>query len=70
MATSSEIVEGLTILAKYHPRGMEGHLVEAEHDVIYTNLEKPRSVSAEDQHRLDELGWHFSKEFGQWARFV
>ena len=66
MASFGSLIEGLTILAKYDKDGLRGHVGGADHDIIFGGNPE---VSEEDKKRLDELGWHYSSEYGCWAHF-
>ena len=80
MAQISDVIEGLTILAKYVDASK--HCVSAEHDVIYAGPNEPGDhndddstvsntlVTGIDAARLLELGWHIDSEVESWARFV
>lgn len=71
MATVRKVIDGLTILARYDPDGLDSHSVSAEHDVIYgPGPGDPDAVTEEDRERLEELGWHLDSEADCWARFV
>lgn len=62
-----DLIEALTILSKYGPdRYAPTH---CEHDVLsIVGIEKD-VVSAEDQKRLDDLGFHWSDENDCWVSF-
>ena len=78
MASISEVVEGLEILAKTAkvPAGLAekgetdtrtAHIGGANHDIIYGPDCDP---SPEDIKRLEELGWHVDSDTDCWSRFV
>lgn len=62
MATIREVVDGLTILAKYDKRGDQS-FISADHDIIFAapsvDLE---AVSEEDRASLHKLGWRFNDD--------
>lgn len=67
MADMKEVVDGLTILMKYSPKGG----VCAEHDIICAAPSVAKDdLSEEDQVAMERLGWHFDEDAGSWARFV
>ncbi len=51
--TTKDVIEGLTILEKYHDGGLN---VQGEHDKIYVYC-TPRPVDPEDVKRLVDLDW-------------
>ncbi len=59
-----QLIDGLTILAKYEPGGN----VEPGHDVICGP--GPENPKPEDKTRLDELGWHWDEEYDCWTAFT
>ena len=71
MAKTSDVIKGLTILAKYAKNGLEEHMGGASHDTLYGpvagRLEK---LTEEDRASLKEAGWHFDSGCDSWARFV
>lgn len=62
--TLAQYAEALTILAAYSDKGWA---LDAEHDIIYSHVEK---VSAQDEERLEALGWHISSDTECWAAFT
>lgn len=57
-------IKGCEILSKYD----EDATLCAEHDIIYTTVEK---ISDEDAAILEELpGWHFDSDNGCWSYFT
>jgi hypothetical protein len=69
MPSFSTIIAGLTILAKYEPKGLDSWGVAAEHDTIYAGGTPPRKMSDEDRKELYRLGWHWDDEVESWCRF-
>ena len=83
MASIKDLIDGLTLLAKYEEKGNEAQINGADHDIIYGGGE-PLKWSEEDRARMDVLGWHvynfdnYDDEKGEyvldedaiWARFV
>ena len=78
MSQTSEIVEGLEILAKTSsvPKGLAekgetdtrtAHVGGASHDILWGPEASP---SPNDIERLKELGWHFCSENEVWSIFV
>ena len=67
MATFSQVVEGLQILAKYED-GNE-HTVTAEHDIIWAGRISP-SLTEEEKKKLNDLGWHYDEDVERWGIFV
>jgi hypothetical protein len=65
MAQAAKIIKALQVLEKYGPVN-----VEAEHDVIYAGPEGEPEYSDVDKLALDELGWHFEADVGNWAKFT
>lgn len=63
--TLDGLVEILQIIKKY-----PGSNVQAEHDVIYLNMNYNEEVSREDAKRLYELGAFFSDESDGWQVFA
>jgi hypothetical protein len=70
MATPNEIIEGLQILGKYDPKGLEKGSINAEHDIIYAFPNVGNDLFPDDVKRMRELGWHFDEDTESWARFV
>jgi hypothetical protein len=70
MATYNSIVAGLTILAKYDPKGMDSHGFAAEHDEIFACSVAPDAISEEDRANLAKLGWRWDEDVDSWAKFV
>ena len=68
MANSANIVEGLSILAKYNENSKEEWWIHAEHDEIFCGTDQP--ISEEDKKRLDELGFCLGDEEGQFTVFT
>lgn len=58
--TTSKVIEGLQILAKYRYEE-DGYDLGAEHDVIYA-YSTDRSLEAADIDRMIELGWRQERE--------
>lgn len=82
MASIKQVLEGLTILAKYNdPDVYDG--IEVGHDIIYCGGEESATtvevkddedlvderISTEEQKRLDELGWFIDSTYKCWASF-
>ena len=73
MATYSQVIVGLEILAAHEDEGTEAHIGGADHDIIYAGLCGEPLKPSEDSptgKRLKELGWHVDSETEGWARFV
>lgn len=70
MASVNAVIEGLTILAKYDPKGLDSRNIAAEHDVLYGPGKGPEVMSEGDRKRLEELGWRWDDKADSWARFV
>lgn len=70
MAKGSDIIKGLTILAKYEDEGIDTHIGGADHDIIYGFApdEDKNPISTEDIEALDSAGW-FRDDEG-WSCFV
>jgi len=69
MATYREVIEGLKLLAPLNG-GQDTSIPGAEHDVIFGgDVPSPEHDKALADH-LEELGWHWSQEFGCWCHFV
>jgi hypothetical protein len=58
-----DLIEALTILAKYLPEDTYAP-THCEHDVLYVPAVDFNEVSDEDKKRLDELGFSENTEFG------
>jgi hypothetical protein len=69
MASYSDIIDGLKLLASTHPRGLAGHGVDADHDIIWAGDSTP-TLSPADVAALEALGWHYDERAERWARFV
>lgn len=67
MASVNEVIEGLKILAKHDPHGLDSE-VAADHDILLGPGK--RDVPEEDRVQLRELGWFWSKEDDCWFHFV
>lgn len=67
MANVNDIIEGLTILAKHDPHGLDAN-VAADHDIIFGPGKK--DVPEDDRKRLEQLGWFWDKEYDCWAMYV
>ena len=69
--TVTELIEALTILAKYMDKGMEtSYFMGSDHDIIYFWVEDGKCTEdSEDGKRLIELGFHVY-ETGYWAKYV
>lgn len=66
MATLTEVLEGLKILAKY-----DSGSICAEHDVIFAGPQlEDVEMTEEDEKALKAYGWHQDQEGNCWARFV
>lgn len=74
MARASDIIKGLTILAKYVDKGIDAHIGGADHDIIFGTMdnhdENENPISAEDTKSLESAGWHKDGEYGGWSCFV
>ena len=82
--TCRELIEGLTILAKYE--GLDADVIEFEHDKMYCGhadvdelrykdefgdpIYIDRRVSTEDHERLVALDWYVSEEHATWLHFA
>jgi hypothetical protein len=67
LATTKQIIEGMTILLPYYDNP-NGYHSGAEHDVLYM-YETDKPVSDEDKVKLEELGWNLSDSNG-WEIFT
>ena len=58
--TYKNLIAGLTILAKYTPKGLEADCTGAEHDVVYVlpRDELAEVFTEEDKKALDALGFY------------
>lgn len=68
MTTIKEAIEGLKVFAKYG----EGDIC-AKHDIILAvagSYLNEVELTQEDKDKLEELGWHWNKEFKSWALII
>lgn len=72
MATISDVIKGLRIMAKYEKDGEEAHIGGAEHDIIFGCTTQPEDMDIVCQAELAEAGWFWSdpKDYGCWCMFV
>jgi hypothetical protein len=64
--TILKVAEGLLILSGYGEAE-----VCAEHEIIYAGpFNDAANISAKDQMKLEELGWHIDEDSESWAHFV
>ncbi len=70
MPALRDIVDGITILAKYRKKGLDSFGIQAEHDEIYVGIDEGQKVSEEDDKKLDELGWGYDESSGCFVRNV
>jgi hypothetical protein len=68
MARAIDIVEGLKILAKYAPKGLEEHIGGANHDIIFGLDIDQATIPDEDIILLDRHGWFYRADEG-WVHF-
>jgi hypothetical protein len=61
-----DLIEALTIFLKYKDRP---YPTGCEHDVLYVYGITKDEVSAEDQARLEELGFHWDAHDDNWQSF-
>lgn len=64
MTILSNIIEGLTILARYYPDAIEGEIIADGEQVWYAPYE-PEKLEAHDLERLRSLNWF--EEMGKWS---
>jgi len=70
MATTQDVIKGLTVISQYSPRGINAQ-VEAQHDIIYADPAVSREdVSEADATLLEQLGWHWDADGRCWACFT
>jgi hypothetical protein len=60
-----DVIAGLKIL-----KGYKNTDIGADHDEIIVWIPNKDDVSAEDQLKLSELNWFWSKDSEGWKRFV
>ena len=65
-------IEGLQILAKYMPKGMDTKFfLGAEHDILYLGIStEDIGPKSEEGKRLSALGFHIDSDLGDWAFFT
>lgn len=67
-----DLIEALTIFLKYAPADKDTYApTHCEHDIFLVagmGIEE-NAVSAEDEKRLEELGFHWDSEYDCWASF-
>lgn len=61
-----KLIEALTIFAKYKDVNYPTH---CEHDVLMIAAVTEDEVSSEDKQKLDDLGFHWSKETDCWISY-
>jgi hypothetical protein len=67
MATPNDLIEGLEVLGKYLPRGLNSEdYIAAEGNVFYVNMLSSQT-SEEDAETLRNLEWYESSDTGGWA---
>lgn len=59
-----KLIEGLQLIEQVEPKPT----VAAEHDEFYAG--NPTAMTAEQQAKMEELGWHVDDTFESWAIFV
>lgn len=64
LSRCKKVALGLLILAEY-----DGDIA-AGHDIIYAGPTDTTRVSAEDQVKLNDLGWHIDSNTDSWARQI
>lgn len=67
MATISDIIEGLSLLKAaniiVNGDGNDPSAVDAQHDVIYCQGPQPEKIDPVMVKRLNELGWHWDRDY-------
>lgn len=64
-----DLLEALTILAKYADAKYDYAPTHCEHDIFAVTCVRREVLNPEDAARLDALGFHWSKEYECWASF-
>jgi hypothetical protein len=66
MSSIQKIIAGLQIFDKYNGD------ISADHDVIHAtpNRMQDLQISAEDEAKLNELGWSYDSDIEAWYHFV
>jgi hypothetical protein len=62
-----DLIEALTIFAKYQPDSYAP--THCEHDIMLVVAVTEEQVSPEDAKRLEDLGWHWDSEHDCWGSF-
>lgn len=61
-----KLIQALQIFMKYKN---EAHPTHCEHDIMMVVDISKEEVSNEDKTKLDELGFHWNKEYDCWASY-